>query len=99
MQYNYDFYFQMLDVGNIWKFLVQQECPQWLLVWEAQLTPCPSFNMVCILLNFKKRVLIVFKNINGGKRKFLFLYPHPGKTLGPMSTKVSVVKFLQYIMT
>ena len=46
-----------------------------------------------------KGVLIVFKNINGGKRKFLFLYPHSEKTLGPMSSKVNVVKFLQYIMT
>ena len=46
-----------------------------------------------------KRFLIVFKNINGGKRKFLFFYPHSEKILGPMSSKVNVVKFLQYIMT
>ena len=44
-----------------------------------------------------KRFLIFFKNINEGKRKFLFLYPHPDKTLGPMSSKVNVVKFLQHI--
>ena len=43
--------------------------------------------------------LIVFKNINGGKRKFLFLCPHSEKTLGTMSNKVDVVKFLKYIMT
>ena len=46
-----------------------------------------------------KRFLIVFKYIDRGKRKFLFLYPYPEKTLVPMSSKVSVVKFLQHIMT
>ena len=45
-----------------------------------------------------KGFFIVFKNINGGKRKFSFLYPDPEKTLGPISRKVNVVKFLQYIM-
>ena len=46
-----------------------------------------------------KGFLIVFKNVNGGKRKFLFLYPQPLKSSGPMSSKANVVKFLQYIMT
>ena len=40
-----------------------------------------------------KVFLIVFKNINGRKRKFLFLYHHLEKTLGTMSSKVNVVKF------
>ena len=30
---------------------------------------------------------------NGGERKFLFLYHHPEKALGPRSSKVNVVKF------
>ena len=47
----------------------------------------------------EKFFLIVFKNFNGGKKKFLFLYPHLEETLGPMPSKVNVVKFLQYIMT
>ena len=46
-----------------------------------------------------KGFLIVFKNINGGKRKILFLYPHPEKTLGSILNKVNVVKFLEHIMT
>ena len=46
-----------------------------------------------------KGSLIVFKNLNGQERKFLFLYPHLEKILGPMSSKVNVVKFLQYILT
>ena len=40
-----------------------------------------------------KGVLIVVKNIIGGKRKCLFLYPHSEKILGPRSSKVNVVKF------
>ena len=46
-----------------------------------------------------KGVLIVLKDINGRKRKFLFLYPHSEKTSGPKSSKVDVAKFLQCIMT
>ena len=46
-----------------------------------------------------KRFLIVLKTIHGRKKKFLILYPNSEKTLGTMSSKVDVVKFLQYIMT
>ena len=83
MQYNYNFHFQMLDVRKIWKFLLQEECPQWFLVWEAQLPSCPTFNMVYWLSNFRKRGFDCFQNINEGKSKFLFLYSHSEKTLGP----------------
>ena len=44
-------------------FLLQQECPQWFLVWEAQF----------------QGFFIVPKNINGRKIKILFLYPHSEK--------------------
>ena len=46
-----------------------------------------------------KRFLIVLKNINARKRKSFFIYLHSEKTSGPMSSKVDVVKFLQYIIT
>ena len=46
-----------------------------------------------------KRFLIVLKRVNVGRRKFLFLYPLSEKISGPMSSKVDVMKFLQYIMT
>ena len=46
-----------------------------------------------------KGLLIVLKESNKGRRKFLFLYPLPEKTLGPMPNKVDVIKFLQSIMT
>ena len=37
-----------------------------------------------------KGFLIVFRNFNGRKKKFLFLSHHSEITLGPMSSKVSV---------
>ena len=46
-----------------------------------------------------KGFLIVLKSIHVRKRNFLFLYPHSEKTSGLMSSKVSAVKFLQYIIT
>ena len=46
-----------------------------------------------------KAFLVVLKYINGGRRKFLFLYPQCAKNSGPMSSKVDVMKFLQYIKT
>ena len=86
-------------LGKFKKFLLQQECPQLLLVWEAQLPSCPTFNMVYGISNFRKRGFDCFQKYQWGKEEFLFLYPHSEKISGPMSSKVNVVKFLQYIMT
>ena len=40
-----------------------------------------------------KEFLLVLKKVNGKGRKFLFLYPLSEKALGPMSSKVDVMKF------
>ena len=52
-----------------------------------------------------KGFFIVLIKSNRGRRKFLFLYPLSlspflsEKILGPMPSKVDVMKFLQFIMT
>ena len=42
-----------------------------------------------------KQFLLLLKKENGEGRKFLFLYPLSEKALGPMSSKVDVMKFLK----
>ena len=42
-----------------------------------------------------KQFLLLLKKVNGEGRKFLFLYPLSEKALGPMSSKVDVMKFLK----
>ena len=42
-----------------------------------------------------KQFLLLLKKVNGKGRKFLFLYPLSEKALGPMSSKVDVMKFLK----
>ena len=39
----------------------------------------------------RKGFFIIFKNINGRRKNFLFLYPNSEKTSGPMSKKVDIV--------
>ena len=105
MQYNYDFHFhhQLVDpsqmLGEFESFYYNRNVHNG--TWYGK----PNFLLVSHLIWFidsqisGKGFLIVLKNINGRKRKFLFLYPHSEKTSGPMSSKVDVAKFLQYIMT
>ena len=40
-----------------------------------------------------KQFLLILKKVNGEGRKFLFPYPLSEKALGPMSSKVDVMKF------
>ena len=42
-----------------------------------------------------KQFLLLLKKVNGEGRKFLFLYSLSEKALGPMSSKVDVMKFLK----
>ena len=42
-----------------------------------------------------KQFLFLLKKVNGEGRKFLFRYPLSEKALGPMSSKVDVMKFLK----
>ena len=64
MQNNYDFYHlhhYLVDVIQMWGgFKIDLnggfQCPQCVLVLEAQLPPCSSFDMVSRLSNSKKRV-------------------------------------------
>ena len=105
MQYNYDFHIhpqlvhasQML--GEFESFYYNRNVDNG--SWYAKPNFLPTPHLVWFIdSQFPgKGFLIVLKNINRGKRKFLFLYPHSQKTSGPMSSKVDVAKFLQYIMT
>ena len=66
--------------------------------------PCPTSSVVLIYYGVYSKIqgkgfLIVFKKINGERRKFLFLYPLPEKTSRPMPSKANVMKLLQYVMT
>ena len=97
MQYNYDFHFhhQLVNasqmLGEFESFYYNRNVDNG--SWYGK----PNFLSASHLIWFidsqisGKGFLIVFKNINGGKKKFLFLYPHPEKTLGPMSSKINVV--------
>ena len=100
MQYNYDFHLhhrlvdasQMLgefeschcnrNVGNVyWYGKINFRCAAH-LIWG---------------INYQirgKELLIVLKIFHGESRKFLFLYLLFAKVLGPMSSKVDVMKVL-----
>ena len=104
MQYNYDFHFhhklvdpsQMLIEFESFYYNRNVENGSWYA--KPNLLPTPHFIWFIDPQISGKRFLIVLKNVNKRTRKFLFLYPHSAKTSGAMSSKVDVVKFLQYIM-
>ena len=105
MQYNYDFHLhhQLVDasqiLGEFESFYYNRNVHNGSWYGKTNFLPGPHLQW-CIDSQIPgKEFLIVLKNINGGRRKFLFLYPHSEKTSRPMSSKVVVMKFLQYIMT
>ena len=65
----------------------------------------PTFSPSLIYIWFidsqisRKGFLIVLKETNKRKRKFLFLYPYSEKIPVSISSRVDVMNFLQYIMT
>ena len=105
MQYNYDFYFhhQLVDPNQMLRefesFFYYRNVHNGSWYGKPNFLHAPYLIMFVDSQILGKGFLIVLKNINGRKIKFLFLYPHSEKTSGPMSNKVDVVKFLQYIMT
>ena len=105
MQYNYDFHFhhQLVDASQMLEefksFYHHRNVYNGSWYGKPNFLPAPHLIWFIDSQISGKGFLIVLKNINGRKRKFLFLYPHSEKTSGPMSSKVDVVKFLQYIMT
>ena len=105
MQYNYDFHFhhQLVDpsqiLGEFECFHCNRNVHNGSRYGKTNLLPAPHLIWFIDSQISGKGFLIVLKNINGRKRKCLFLYPDSEKTSGPISSKVDVVKFLQYIMT
>ena len=105
MQYTYDFHIhhQLVHarqlLGEFESFYYNRN------VVNGSWSVKPNFLPVSHLILFRdyqvlgKGFLIVLKNVHGRKEKFLLLYLHSEKTSGPMSSKVNVVKFLQYIIT
>ena len=100
MQYNYDFHFHhhLVDSSQMLRelesFYYNRNVHNGSWCGKPNLLPSPHFIQFIDSQISRKEILIVLKNINGRKRKYLFLYPYSKKTSGPMSSKVDVVKFL-----
>ena len=101
MQYNYDFHIhhlvQMLE--DFERFYYNRNVVSG--SWYGKPNFLPAYHLIWFIDSqiSGKRFLIVLKSIYERKRKFLFLYPHYEKISRLMSSKVSVVKCLQYIIT
>ena len=57
------------NVRRIWKFSLQQKCPQCVLVLEAHLPPCSSFNMGNRLSNSRNRVFDCSQKLSWRKQE------------------------------
>ena len=109
MQYNYDFHlhYQLVDasqmLGEFESFHCNRNVHNVCRYGKLNFPSCSSFNIGYRLLNSRKIVFafspkkLTEKKIKG--RKLLFLYRLSEKALGPMSSKVDVMKFLYQIMT
>ena len=106
MQHNYGFHLhhQLVDASQILgelsrSFYCNRNVEDGSWYWKPHFLFDPHL-IWCIDSQISgKEFLIVLKNINGEKKKFLIFYPQSRKTSGLMSSKVDIVKLLQCIIT
>ena len=100
MQYNYDFHLhlRLVDVSQMLGQFESFHCNRNVgnVHWYGKLNfPCAPRLIWGINYQIRgKELLIVLKIFHGESRKFLFLYLLFAKVLGPMSSKVNVMKVL-----
>ena len=102
MQYNYDLHlhYHLVDashmLGEFKSFYYNRNIHNGSWCVNPNFLPAPHL-IWCIDSPIPgKGFLIAIKNINGGRRKFLYLHSRSEKTSGPISSKVDVMMFLQY---
>ena len=100
MQYNYDFHFHnwLVDASQMLGEFESFHCNRNVhnVSWYGKLNFFPAPHLIWGT-DYRIRgieLFLVLKKVNGEGRKFLFLYPVSEKALGPMSSKVDVMKCL-----
>ena len=100
MQYNYDFYlhYQLIEASQMLGEIETFHCNRNVhnVSWYEKLNFLSAPHLIWGI-DYQipgKEFLLVLKKVNGKGRKFLFLYLLSEKALGPMSSKVDVMKFL-----
>ena len=104
MHYNYDFHLhhQLIDAvqmsGGFESFYYNRNVRNVSCYGKSNLLPSPR--LICYIESQipGKRFLIVLQKFTGRRRKLLFFHPLLWETFGPMSSKVDVMKSLQYIL-
>ena len=98
MQYDYDFHLHhwLVEASQMLREFESFHCNRKVhnVSWYGKLSFFPGPH-----LNSRKRVFDCSQKLSWESRKLLFLYLLFEKVSGHMSSKVEVMKFLQYIMT